>query len=407
MSTESIKKKIVAIVFIAIIAGISSLIFIHAKAVGTAMLRGYPVYLPENDMPIDVPKAAIKSTTEKIDTIITGSIPFIEYNGAFDRIMGKHMIEDADPEKTVYKMDNGQLTFIQPAYDITGSADSVIELNNYLRDKNIDFLFVQAPFKIDKYDPQLPPCISDTVNANVDAFLQALSGRAVPFYDLREVIHDLKMPYADLFYNTDHHWKVETAFWAYTQVMRKINADYGYDINPDTIDPDQFIFKEFKSVSLGSEGRRVGRYYGGVDDYTVIMPKFYTAYTVKILYDSGNETELSGSFHDTIIQENRIGKKPSMDTESYRAYLGPNHPKIEITNNAVGQGRVLLVEDSFGKPFSAFVSLNFHETDILDLRYYTDQSLYEYLDANRYDMVMILYNPSSLSESMDVLYHFD
>ena len=51
-------------------------------------------------------------------------------------------------------------------------------------------------------------------------------------------------------------------------------------------------------------------------------------------------------------------------------------------------GEILIVEDSFGRPFSAFMSLQFNKTDILDLRHYKIQSLTEFIKA----VNMIIYS---------------
>lgn len=400
------REKITAVLFITLISLIFSIIIINARLVGYSMLKGYKEYLPQNYSLFDIIKASTNSTTESIDTIIYNNNLIIDFFGIAARVLDKRVLEDKDSTYTVYKMDNGQLTFLYPEYNVQNCANQVVELYNLLGNNNADMLFVQAPFKINKYNPLLPTGMPDTVNANTDAFLKVLAENDVPYYDSREVIHNLNMPYADLFFNTDHHWKVETAFWAYTQVMKKISDDYGYEINLERLDPDQFQLTKYRDACLGSQGRRVGRFYGGVDDYTVITPKFKTSYV--IYTDSAKEITIpEGSFTDTVINEDKIGEKASRDTDCYMAYFGENYSRIRIINNEVDEGKILILQDSFGRPFSSFVALNFHETDILDLRLYREESLFYHLKKNKYDLVLIIYNPSTLSSGFnETLYQF-
>jgi len=390
-----IGRKITAIAFLVLVFGICALIFANAKDVGSALLIGYKDFLSEDDSAFSVVEAAVDSVDDRINRIVSGNTPFIDCNGAFQRLIGRWVIDDISSMRTIYRTMDEQITFDYPRYDVEKYVDNMAALNSFLAEQDTPLLYVQAPFKIDNYNPQLPRGIEDTTNPNADRLLQGLADYGVSCIDLREVIHVAGMDYPSLFFNTDHHWRVDTAFWAYTHVAGELEENYDIEIESDKFDPYNFTFTTFNHVFLGSQGRRVGKYFVGVDDFTLVQPAFDTDYCVKYIEEG---KEYNGTFYDAILDKNRI-ESSSLPTNRYAAFFFGDHAKIEVINNNMDHGKILIVQDSFGLPFSAFMSLNFHQTDIIDLRYFNKQALVEYLKNNAYDMVIFIYNPSSFSNS--------
>ncbi len=83
-----------------------------------------------------------------------------------------------------------------------------------------------------------------------------------------------------------------------------------------------------------------------------------------------------GSFEETIVREDLI-KAKDIRANRYAVYSGGDWPLVSITNKKVDEGKVLIIQDSFGLPFSAFMSFNFRQTDIIDLRYFKSESIDE------------------------------
>ena len=75
----------------------------------------------------------------------------------------------------------------------------------------------------------------------------------------------------------------------------------------------------------------------------------------------------------------------------YAVYFGKDYPLVQIVN-AQGKGRVLVIQDSHGLPFSAFLALSVMELDIVDLRHFIG-SLREFVSQKDYDLILILYGP--------------
>ena len=81
------------------------------------------------------------------------------------------------------------------------------------------------------------------------------------------------------------------------------------------------------------------------------------------------------------------------------AYFGGDYPEVIIKNNTLNNGKILLIKDSFSLPFAAYLSTVVGEIHMIDLRYYKQQTVLDYIDDYQPDMVIILYNPSVLSDS--------
>lgn len=382
------KEKVISIVFIFFIFIMVLGMFFNGEDIYLTMVDGFKSYLPENPTYSDILKTSISRTEDTINNSALFRNKFIDLNGFIQNFIGRDVVEDVDASNTVYKLKNGQLSFSYPEYDTAYCSENLIELYEYLNAKDVNFLYVQAPFKVDKYNNNLPKGYEDLTNKNADVFLNAIDDK-VPYLDLRESFKNLKIEHEDLFYNTDHHWKTEAAFEASRETMNSLHKLYNIAIDNEILDKKNYNFEEYKNFFLGSQGRRVGKYYGGIDDYTLITPKFHTDYTVKI-----KEYTKNGAFKDTILEPEFLKTDLPVDTNRYASYFGGDYEMVKVDNNNVDTGKTLIIQDSFGLPFSAFMSLNFKETHTMDLRHFREESLVEYLEENHYDNVLFLYNPS-------------
>lgn len=137
-------------------------------------------------------KNTINEFEKGVNQNIYGRLVFVDIFGGLQRLMGKNVVIDADAENsTIYKMKNGQLTFSGYPKDLTETAKNVIELKEYLDGKGIEFLYVQAPHKVSKYEDQLPVGIEDYNNKKADDMLSLLREGNVRVIDLREEIQKI------------------------------------------------------------------------------------------------------------------------------------------------------------------------------------------------------------------------
>ena len=84
-----------------------------------------------------------------------------------------------------------------------------------------------------------------------------------------------------------------------------------------------------------------------------------------------------------------------MMQNKYACYFGGDFPEIIIQNENINSNkRVLIIQDSYGLPFSAFMSLRVKELKMIDLRHFEKSEIEEIKEFNP-DVVIMMYNPSS------------
>lgn len=339
----------------------------------------------------------IEGFTEGIETSLTESFwlkeKYIDLYGLVERLLGRTYIRDVNPSLVVVKDNHEQLQFLTFSADYTEEVEKIDKLNKILQKSNTPLLYVQTPLKIIEGFTQLPSSVQDWSTENTDKLLQALEDKGVDYLDLRQSIIEDGLNLEELFYKTDHHWTTHTAFWAMGQVVEKLENEYGMvlDIEKNYTDISNYKATEYPNSFLGSQGRRVGRFYAGVDDYTLLTPLFDTNYNVEI-HKSDSVTTYEGDFEETIIKTNLLDENESVYTNRYAAYFGGDYPEVRIENRNKAAGhKVLIIKDSFALPFSAFLSTMFAETRLLDLRYYDADKLESYIEGYNPDVVLFVY----------------
>lgn len=358
------------------------------------------VALEDSDT-LDIVKSFISASDTAFTDNVFDKFTLININGLFNRILLKKSIYDVASSHTVYRLGNGQLTYYYPLFGVNIAHKNIKKLQEYLDSVGTELLYVQAPLKINKYNNQLPHGLKDYPNLNTDNFLLGLDKLNIDYIDLREVFHEEHFFYTDLFYNTDHHWKTETGFWVYTYLMDYINTHYGITYDRHFIDDENFTYVTLKDSFIGSLANRAGTWYAGIDDFTYIYPNFETNFTWnKYAGDMTLKLSRSGSFDETILFKERCINPRTALAYRDNCYFDGNPALVKITNNKVENGRILVVQDSFGKSVTSFLALSFHQVDVLDLRDFTKITLLDYLKQNTYDMVIILYSPSCFSSGL-------
>lgn len=392
MRTLNIKRLGIGLFCATLIGGGILTIGLNAKAITkttlTSMKNGYI----ENPNIEGILEGTIEGVESSIADNLFGRKWYINLYGLVENLLGRTYIRDANPSQTVVKDNNDQLQFISFQADNTAKAEEIASLNNKLASKNIPLLYVQTPLKVIEGYTVMPPSVTDYANSNTDTFLAQLEEGGVETLDLREEVEKDDLDKSTLFYNTDHHWRTQTAFWGVEKVVNKIAEDFNIDLDPQGFYTNLNNYTEttYEQSFLGSLGRRVGKYYGGVDDYTLITPNYETEYSVTI-NKSDSSTTTEGSFEEAIVK-NDLLEDSDLFTNRYAAYFGADYPEVIVNNELINNDtKVLILKDSFALPFSAFLSTMVEEVRMLDMRYYTDMSLEEYIDAYEPDLVLYVY----------------
>ena len=81
-----------------------------------------------------------------------------------------------------------------------------------------------------------------------------------------------------------------------------------------------------------------------------------------------------------------------------------DYAEINIVNNLKVQAgetsRALIIKDSFANAVNLLVAENFAHTSILDIRYYNEMPIEQYIQTHGFDTIIVLYNGETIFNSM-------
>ena len=303
----------------------------------------------------------------------------------------------------VVEMPDGYLTEYVEKRDVTEHANALIGLDRFCKENGCEFLYIQAPSKVCKYDDKQISGSSDFSNQNADEMIKTIEESGVDVLDLRDAIHDAGFSHHKVFYRTDHHWLPATGLWAARKTLEYCNENYGFNADVSRLDSDQFDQKIYKDWFLGSRGKKVTLSRTEPDDFEVLYPKYETKlhFTAPAAHvDSFGDYSIIYNMED-IAEKDLYGKNP------YRGYNYGDQPVIQINNLADTDGKkILIIDDSFGNCVISCLALCESEVDSLDLRHFTG-SLENYIRTFDPDIVVVLYNAENIGRTVDRTTHTD
>ena len=330
---------------------------------------------------------------ERVNTFFFAHDASINIYGGIQRLMGRTHVDDPNERNRVLKLKNGYLIFEpkRKTYDDSSHVEYVSGLSRVCEENGIEFLYVSRPSK--GREPELyPDNYPNKGRDNTDGTVRKLVNESVDALDLTERIEEEGLNLYDLFYKTDHHWTSNAGLWGAKEIAAELNNRYDYDLDVSLLDTSLYMVEHYDTVYLGSQGRRVGEYFTGMDDFDIIWPKFDTSYDVEYYNADG---KYSGSFSDVFLFRDQLNlaKPLTLDTIGYDVYMLGNHALIRCHNHlANNEKKCLIMINSFGCVLCPFLSLEFSELDCIDVRSFTDQSIKDYILETQPDVVVYMLN---------------
>ena len=321
---------------------------------------------------------------------LTDKSTYINLNGLMARLMGQRYVNER------VKLHNGHLTGASTTPTVKPDISSAVEQMTRLYNKQVEngkhFLFVMAPSQIPKYDDIMPVGYFSNNNSVSDDLLSELDKNGIPVLDLRDEMIKDNIDHDDAFYITDHHWKTETAFWAYTKITDFIvQSGFSQPVDQIYTNIDNYNVVTYKDWFLGSSGKRTGSYYAGVDDFSVIYPKFRTNLSIDV---NDGEIIRAGNFKDVVFNMDTI-VKDYFTTNPYGSFTHYCKGFTKYNNAAAPLDlKILSIGDSYKDASSVYFPLITNNVDILDMRYYKHDFSEYYSDFDP-DIIIMLINATS------------
>lgn len=396
---ENTRQKIVTVIFLAIITVMLFGMLASARVIGGSFINTYRATVPTGAPYLQRVNGAIDALEGAVNDGAFQRQSFVELYGLAQLAMNKNVVTDVN-YGALYKTPYGQTTFAVSKKYVDDACTQTAALANALGEAEIPFLYIQLPYKLPPEEymdvPQLPANVHDYSNENADEFVAKIRKSGIDAYDIRKEFWESGMTQNELFFNTDHHWTIEGSFLATRLIAQKLHDDYGFTVGAELFVPENFNVRKYENNYLGSMGRRVGKIYGGTDDFTLITPNFNNHYVLRQI--DGGEKVFEGIF-DHAVLENHYVDNPAIETNRYAVYHG-DYEELQFVNSLVeNDDKVLIIKDSFGIPIYSFLSLGIREVRAIDLRLF-DRNVAEYAKEFDPDLVILMYNADSYSPQM-------
>ncbi len=292
---------------------------------------------------------------------------WIQMKAQSERLIGKQ------ENNKVYLGVDGQTLFTQfQSIDASDLQARVEGVNTLADNVSVPVYFSIIPDKTYVWANRLPGNAPNVDDGSTALQAQALCSDKVHWIDLYQTLQGI-----DVFYRTDHHWSTMGAYQAYQTLAQAMNgACTTLDISP-TLVSDGFYGTTWSSSGAG--------WVRPDEMYTWVPESGLTGSTTVTWYHTSQPE--AGKLYDTSYLEKK---------DKYSMFLGGNQPLAILRNPDAQGGRLLVVRDSYSDSLAPFLSLDYQEVHLYDLRY-NRLSLKQYIEEHQIDQVLVLYSVSNFT----------
>ena len=247
-------------------------------------------------------------------------------------------------------------------FDIERLEKNVAAINSFLENNKDKTSIMIIPNSYEVYKELLPTGLTLVNQGEVieNVYEQLQCNNKIK---IKELLDNNKEAY--IYYKTDHHWTTYGAYLAYCEFMKSINEEL-VDIN------------ELEGVSLDGF---YGTYFSKAKPFN-IQPDKLTYYELDNV-----SIEIGEEYYPSIYDYSKIELR-----DKYALFLYGNNGLSIIKNNNLNNGKkMLVIKDSFANSLIPFLTQNYEEIHVIDLRNYTYR-LSGYLKENEFDNILLCYN---------------
>lgn len=170
------------------------------------------------------------------------------------------------------------------------------------------------------------------------------------------------------YYGTDHHWTTAGAYQGYADLMEGM----GLAARP------LGALSQVSDRFYGTTWSKAGAYWLAPDTMEIAV--------------SDEDVTVTNYFTSEATPGKLYNYEKLEGKDKYTFFLGGNQPLCIIESEKEGaEGSILILRDSFSDALAPFLTQNFAEIHLMDLRYYKG-SIANYVQENGIDQVLVLYS---------------
>ncbi len=324
-----------------------------------------------------------------------GKESFINLNGLLANLVGINTLNER------YKLANGYLAREEEVIDTTPYTDKLIALDDFLAERGIPFLYVLAPSSQSFYDATFLPGYACDAGENIDTIINTLTAAGVANLDMDAWFEENGWTMEEVFFITDHHWLPQAGLAATRCTMELLSSMGLATYDSTTLAEESYTITVLEDWFLGSHGKRTGTLFAGVDDFSIYVPNFATDYT----YSALKRDSTSWTYRSRILNRNYSKATDYFNDNVYFTYMYADYPLRKTVNTeATNDATVLVIGDSYKVVCEYFLTTQFQTVYTIDLRYYTDGTLAEFIAALQPELVLMYTNSYALTDA--TLYDF-
>jgi hypothetical protein len=250
---------------------------------------------------------------------------------------------------------------------------SLSGINTFIKNRNENISFMIIPNSYEVYRDKLP--IGTSV-INQESVIEEIykAVKESNNIDLLSIMKNNKEDY--IYYRNDHHWTTYGAYLAYKELIKSID-EIPVDIN---------------KLSKKSEDNFYGTYFSR-------SKAFNTISDVLDYYEFENiEMKIEDKIYENLYDYSYLNTR-----DKYSIFLRGNNGLTIIKNKELNNGKKIVVfKDSFGNSMIPFLTMNFDEIHVVDLRAFM-MNVNNYMEDNDFDEVLIMYNLSNFLRETNIL----
>ena len=179
-------------------------------------------------------------------------------------------------------------------------------------------------------------------------------------------VEDVYRGNPQLYYNTDHHWTSQGAYLGYSAFVSSVGKTPRAQEDFTVTVAENFQGSTYSRSALWLTKAETIELWQGAEGITV----------------TNGETE---GVHQGLFYPERLET-----ADKYTVFLDGNHSIVRV-HNPNGQGKVLVVRDSYSNCLGCFLAQTYEEVVLIDLRYYR-QSVSNLVLEEGFDDILVCYS---------------